>query len=187
MKNLFPYTEFFTNPEGQILVSVRGQAPKVLTECDRGFITDMLRIIENRYPKAYKRLSEIYHSSRINRCHYEYKMVRRFLACNFGEYDQCSFDVDEDGALRFEEVRCPLRGECKHEGVICKPKFHTCLTYSEIEVLRMMAEDLTSENIGRVLCVSTHTVKKHRHNMMKKTGLSTGTGLVGFFYKNIKK
>ena len=110
--------EFYNNPSGEVIVKPQGQAAFVLKETHREFISDILLYISEMYPKDYEALMELYSKSSRNRIYYEYLAVSRFVRCNFGEYDQLSTDIDMQGYFKFEEVKCPLRGECKFEGII---------------------------------------------------------------------
>lgn len=48
----------------------------------------------------------------------------------------------------------------------------------EIEVIRLMSEGLTSEEIAKKLHLSIHTVKTHRKNILRKTGLKSTPDLI---------
>lgn len=107
--------EFYNTPEGDVMMKELGRPAVVLDENNRPTIECMLSVIRDRYPKAHTRLMQIYSSSTMNRWYYEFRVVHRFIRCNFGEYDQHNLDINRDGLFVFEEVKCPLRGECEHE------------------------------------------------------------------------
>ena len=125
--------EFYNTPEGDVMMKELGRPAVVLDENNRPTIECMLSVIRDRYPKAHTRLMQIYSSSTMNRWYYEFRVVHRFIRCNFGEYDAHTPDIDADGFFHFEEVKCPLRGECRMEGVICKPKLDSKLTDRELD------------------------------------------------------
>ena len=52
------------------------------------------------------------------------------------------------------------------------------LTRREIEILRLVVEDLSNIEIGEHLHISSTTVETHRRNLMKKVGVSTAIGLM---------
>ena len=52
------------------------------------------------------------------------------------------------------------------------------LTKREIEILRLVIEDLSNIEIGEHLHISSTTVETHRRNLMKKVGVSTAIGLM---------
>ena len=97
--------EFYSTPDGEVMVKECNQAVRKLEESDRDLILSFFIAIRDRYPVAFKRLSELYSKSEKNRLHFEYKIVHRFARCNFGEYDQQNYDIDRNGSFQFEEVR----------------------------------------------------------------------------------
>ncbi|MCU0468152.1 MAG: response regulator transcription factor [Arcicella sp.] len=69
-----------------------------------------------------------------------------------------------------QEVKSP-NGKTRIEDVIP-------LTKREIEILRLVVEDLSNVEIGERLHISSTTVETHRRNLMKKVGVSTAIGLM---------
>jgi DNA-binding NarL/FixJ family response regulator len=47
------------------------------------------------------------------------------------------------------------------------------LTVREVEVTRLLSEDLSNKEIANILCLSVHTVKNHVHSILKKLGASS--------------
>lgn len=82
--------EFYNTPEGDVMMKEFGQPAVVLCENNRPTIEHMLAIIRDRYPKAHARLMKLYSASTMNRWHYEFRVVHRFIRCNFGEYSMTS-------------------------------------------------------------------------------------------------
>ena len=119
--------EFYNTPTGEVMVSEQNKPIRQLSEKDTEFIAELLDIINTRYPLAFKRLSENYIASKGNPPYFNFRIVKRFLRCNMGEFDTQQQDIDSNGHFNFEEVRCPLRGECKDECIICRPKLDTHL------------------------------------------------------------
>ena len=58
------------------------------------------------------------------------------------------------------------------------------LSERESEVLKLICESLTNEQIAEKLHISFETVKWHRNNIMSKTGCSNTAGLVIYAIKN---
>lgn len=180
--------EFYNTPEGEVMVKAPGKAARVLKENDRELISEMLAIIRDRYPGAHSALMEISSSSTMNRWFYEYKVVHRFIRCNFGEYDQYTLDINSNGRFTFEEVHCPLRGECILETVVCKPQLNTHLTEREIEVFRLIAENnMQTENIAKELNISPCTVNRHRENIKAKIRVNTVAEMVSYWHQHQMK
>ena len=161
-----------------------GESARPFRESDRDIITEMLQIIRDRYPKAHAALMDLYSKSTMNRTYYEYRVVHRFIRCNFGEYDQYRLDINHQGRFQFEEVHCPLRGECRYEGVICKPELETHLTERENEVFRLIASNRQTDDIAEELHISPCTVNRHRENIKAKIGVSCVAEMVTYWHQN---
>jgi DNA-binding NarL/FixJ family response regulator len=54
------------------------------------------------------------------------------------------------------------------------------LSPRELEILRFIAEGLTTLQIADRLCIAEHTVKTHRKNILKKTGAGNASELFQF-------
>jgi hypothetical protein len=51
------------------------------------------------------------------------------------------------------------------------------LTMKEIEIVKLIANGLTSKEIGVKLFLSPRTIEKHRHNILKKLSLPNAAQL----------
>lgn len=160
-------TEFYITPKGGIMIT-DDSGTRELREGDRDFISDMIRKIGDFYPDALARLSTIFEKNRFNIPHYEYNIVSRFIRCNWGRFDSI-IDIDQFGHFSFEEVECPLRGECCSEGIICNPKFNSKLSEREIEIMHRFYDNHTIEQIADEMYLSVETVKTHKRNAFKRT------------------
>ncbi|MCF0072291.1 response regulator transcription factor [Dyadobacter sp. CY261] len=58
------------------------------------------------------------------------------------------------------------------------------ITPREVEILRHIAEGLTSKEIGEKLFISEFTINAHRRNICRKLNIYTSVGLVNFVRKN---
>lgn len=179
--------EFYSTPDGEVMIKEYNHPVRKLEETNRDLVQTLFIIIRDRYPVAFERLSELYSKSERNRNHFEFKIIHRFARCNFGEYDQQKYDIDRHGSFQFEEVRCPLRGECQDEGVICKPQMDSKLSSRELEILALIAEGLQTVEISNELLISTATVNRHRENIKAKLCLKTLGQMVNYYLTNIKK
>ncbi len=153
--------EFYTCPDGSVNVKEQGKPLYPYGQECRQLTEELIVLIRDLYPGAFTALARLYAASERNRGLYEYRIVHRFIRCNFGEYDTLSHDVDGAGGFRFEETRCPLRGECLLEGTVCKPRLQTELTDREQEVARLLAEGLSRQEVADELGISTYTVNRH--------------------------
>lgn len=176
--------EFYSTPDGGVMIKELGKPVRELSDSDRSFIEEFLSILRNRYPEAFAKLSEIYSTSDRNVVYYEFRITKRFIKCNFGEYDQSNFDIDENGSFKFEEVKCPLRGECKYEGCICKPTLNNTLTPREMDVLRSIAAGNQTNDIADNLSISPATVNRHRENIKAKINVHSVAQMTAYFLNN---
>lgn len=179
--------EFYNTPEGDVMMKEFGQPAVVLKDTARPIIQYMLTIIRDRYPKAHARLMKIYSASTMNRWYYEFQVVHRFIRCNSGEYDQYNLDINKDGQFVFEEVKCPLRGECEHEDVICRPELDTQLTEREMDVFRLIASNCQTDKIAAELHISPCTVNRHRENIKAKIRVRNAGEMISYWYQNQMK
>ena len=176
--------EFYNTPSGDVIIAEVNKPIRVLAENDTELIESLLEIINDRWPIAYKRLAENYTKSERNVRHYNYRMVKRFLRCNCGEYDQSNYDIDCHGKFHFEEVKCPLRGECRDESIICKPEMDTKLTDREMDVFRLIVDNMQMDEIANELSISIPTVNRHRENIKAKLGLRSVKEMITYWFQN---
>lgn len=146
-------------------------------------LSNMLTRIRECYPEAYKALQECYKDSAPNKIYYRYVMVKRFLKCNFGQLDSTSYDI-EDEKMNFERVDCPLRLECKYDGIICSPLFKTSLSSQEIKVGKLWYRGLTKEEIAGMLYISPETANNHVRNIYHKLGVHDKAEFVKYVNQN---
>ena len=81
----------------------RNGVSKPLTPSNHEEVEWMLKQMRYLFPEATERLEEWAEDSKPNKRFYEYRMVDRFIRCNFGEADFLYSDV-ENGMFHFEEV-----------------------------------------------------------------------------------
>jgi DNA-binding CsgD family transcriptional regulator len=58
------------------------------------------------------------------------------------------------------------------------------LTPREVEILKLLTQELTSAQIALRLSISEYTVESHRKNLLKKTKTKSIVGLVTFALRN---
>lgn len=174
--------EFYTCDDRIYCLS--GSKSEEVTEKDAELIDELLSRIENFYPQAFKALQENYVRSSINQPYFKFLMARRFLKCNFGDLDTTRNDVDQEGVFNFEKVSCPMRGECKLEGIVCQPKFNSKLSEAEMRVMRIYYHDKNIERIADALYLSGHTVKNHIKAAYAKLGVHTRGEFITYASKN---
>lgn len=161
--------EFFGDANGGVMISDDQGVRHYLQE-EKGITDEMFGIIEENYPQAFKALSAEYKRSRANVPYFKYLIVHRFIRCNFSKLD-CHLDIDEFGRFTFEDVGCPLAGECRLYKVVCNPERDTNLTARQKEVMKLYCQGMTAEEIGDQLYISTETVKTTKRNAFEKAGV----------------
>ncbi|MFT6808510.1 MAG: DNA-binding NarL/FixJ family response regulator [Saprospiraceae bacterium] len=57
------------------------------------------------------------------------------------------------------------------------------LTKKELEIIKLLSEELSSSEIGALLFISTGTVETHRHNILRKLEMKSTIGVVKFAMK----
>ncbi len=175
--------EFFTSPDGTVsyvaddlVIRTYTQSCTVITD----FVVDA---ILDRYPSAYAALSELYRKHERNRRFFRYRIAHRFIRCNFGEFDTLRHDISGD-SVNVEEVRCPLRGECQFEGVICRPRVRSCLTAREVEVVKGLAGGMRREELAVDLGIAISTLFKHIAHIKAKLRLENAAQIVKYYHEN---
>lgn len=175
--------EFYMTPKGEVMLREEGKPEHQLKEQDYEFISAFLGVLEEFYPKAYDKLMEEYAKNELNRTYRDFLAVRRFIKCNMGNYDN-TLDLDESWNFNFEFIKCPLRGECRGEGVICSPKFDSKLSDRQIDVMRMCYEGKADEEIAENLFITLDTVKNHRKNSFRKLDIHSMSEFMRYALKN---
>lgn len=165
---------------GQTCVRGEDGSGKPLTPADREAIEFMIERIKRFFPEAFDRLCEWASSSAMNKPYFEYRMVDRFIRCNFGEADFLYADV-EDNMFHFEEVKCPLRGICKDEGVICKPKANLGLPAEEQRVVSLYSKGYLPGEIAEQLGKAEKTCKEQIRSACKRLKLPHARWLIRLF------
>lgn len=173
--------EFYNTPDGSVCCKPEGKPMFVLDDSCRKLIEEMVITIRELYPDAFKALSEMYSASEPNRFYYEYRIVHQFIRCNFGEYDALHSDIDAMGGLHIEEVKCPLRGECRLEGLICKPRLQTTLSQREREVALLLGKGYDKLEVANELQISVYTVSRHIANIKARLHFKHTNQIISHF------
>lgn len=165
--------------DGSIRYRIDG-VERVLTQKERDIIEFMLDYLDNFFPDTLKALDDECSSSKANKRYFDFRRVDLFLRCNFSENDTLNFDINH-GIIHFEDVKCPRRGICKHEGVICKPHFRVPVSKEEGKVAVMYSKGLSTDEIARILSKSVKTVKNQLDSARKRLRLDRTRDLIKIF------
>lgn len=176
--------EFYSTPSGEVIIKENDLQERTLEETDYELIDKILSIINEFYPEAYGKLMSVYDKSSLRPKYRNFLAVRRFIKCNFGNYDKRP-DIDGDWRLNFEFVSCPLRGgDCSCENKICIPKFNSNLSERQLDVMRMCYDNKDDEEIAEALFISPETAKNHRKNSFKKLGIHSMSEFIRYANNN---
>lgn len=155
-----------------------------VTEKSNELIEVILEKVENFYPEAHDALKEWYKRSMLNLPYAKFLMAQRFIKCNFGELDTTEDDISQEGTFNFERVKCPMRGECKFEGIVCNPLFNSRLSKAELRVMELYYRNEKIEKIADALYLSGHTVKNHIKSAFAKLGIHSQGEFISYANKN---
>lgn len=164
--------EFRVSPDGIVYYKEGKGEEKRLTRFCTAICVEMMAIIHDRFPGAWSRLKLLYKpksNSKADQDKAMFSLIERFIRCNFGEHDLLTPDIEKD-IVHFEEVRCPLRGMCPDENIICKPQSLIRLTPAEKEVAKLYLRGDTFEMIASKLGKSPSTVKQQLWRLKNKIG-----------------
>ena len=94
------------------------------------------------------------------------------------------YAVQEQGYYFDDEVSKKQIFRLVNEGGI-EPEFKSeKLSDREIDILELICEEKTNNQIADLLCISVRTVEVHRLNLLRKTGAKNVAGLVIYAIKN---
>lgn len=114
-----------------------------------------------------KALMQMHPGSRLRR-------IEQFAICRFGGLDR-NPDV-KDGVLGEGDYwDCPIRDQCKHNGILCKaPSYNGKeLTPIDIEIMKSLSTTKTNEVIAEEIGVPYGSVHKLKKKLYKKLNVQT--------------
>lgn len=173
--------EFYNSPDGSVNIKPFGKPMFVYDESCKKITQEMIVLIRDLYPAAFTALAELYSKSERNKDFFEFRIVHRFIRCNFGEYDALTYDINSVGEFNMEDVRCPLRGECLFEGLICRSPMNTELSPRESEVAHLLAKGYSRQEVADELEISIYTVTRHITNIKARLHLKNTNQIISKF------
>lgn len=175
--------EFFT-VDDKAYVMYQDSMIEEVTEKSKELIEEILDRVQNFYPEAHAALKEWYRKNSLNVPYTRSLMAQRFIKCNFGELDTTEDDVKRDGTFCFEKVSCPMRGECRYDGVVCRPMFNSRLSKAELRVMELYYRNTKIEKIADKLYLSGHTVRNHIRAAFSKLGVHSQAEFITYANRN---
>ena len=95
------------------------------------------------------------------------EQILQHAICMYGDFNT-KVDITPDGISNPEYWDCGQRGSCPYEGTRCLLPSgpNGTLTPREIEVIKLIAQDLADKQIAEKLAICENTVHKHRDNRL---------------------
>ena len=102
------------------------------------------------------------------------KRLKQFVSCRFGGLD-FQADVKEGKLQEGEFWDCSKRGNCVHEGVLCKLPFfkNNVLTPKDIQLMKLIATNKTNEAIADEMNLPMGSFHKCKWQLYKKLEAQT--------------
>lgn len=178
INRLLSEVEFFAY-EHEVWYRLPDGTTNKLRESDSELTSAICELLEEFYPKAFSSLCDEYKNCKLNISYFRFRIVSRFVKCNFASLDNVP-DMTNGLFSNFEYVSCPLRGECRHECVICRPEFNHKLSGAEMRVMSLWYSGSSEDTIASRLCLSPHTIHNHIRNSYFKLGVHSRAAFVKF-------
>jgi len=107
--------------------------------------------------------------------------LQKYLACRYGNFDTIP-DFAPNGIINTDYYKCGNRGACKFEGKLCDKirVKNGYLTPQEIQVIKLVAEDLCDKEVANKLDISPNTVSTHIQNILEKLDVHSRVGICRF-------
>lgn len=105
----------------------------------------------------------------------QWKRLEQFVTCRFGGID-FQGDITPEGNLQDGEYwPCPLRGNCSHEGKLCKLPIVNGqrLTTQEVQLMQLSTTDKTNEVIAEEMEMAPGSFHKAKALLHKLLGVQT--------------
>jgi two-component system nitrate/nitrite response regulator NarL len=105
--------------------------------------------------------------------------VSGYILKNTGgeELDNAIRVIHEGGEFFGEEITKEILHGMRHRST-APEEVH--FSKREVEILKLLSEELTSQEIADKLFISFHTVESHRKNMLMKAGVKNTAGLIRY-------
>lgn len=106
--------------------------------------------------------------------------LRQYVFCRFGDFDKKP-DIDEQGNTIHEYWDCGQR-PCPADGILCKPPDVPGgrLTPTDLDIMRLIAEDIPSKQIADRRGTSLHTINTQCKKLAQKIGCYSQKGIASF-------
>lgn len=109
--------------------------------------------------------------------------LRQFVLCRFSSFDLVA-DVTEGGHMHPEHTICDKRGRCPYEGILCTRVPAIVLSTRELEVVRLLPEDISYKMIADRLDITVNTVRTHIQNIQNKIGVHSNRAILQWAHEH---
>jgi DNA-binding CsgD family transcriptional regulator len=152
--------EFFTADQGLLMVITDGKMFP-FTDSPLEILDQLSDQLEND-PEAMMALDKFGITDPVER-------LQQFAICRYGDYDLRT-DISCEGIGCTEYVDCGQRGNCASEGKLCPgiKVNNQYITAREIDVIRMVSQDLPDKLVADRLGITTSTARVHIQNILQK-------------------
>lgn len=144
---------------------------------------EVCKIAKLHYPDTKVLLLSMYHNTQVVREALKAE-ADGYILKNTGKAELlAALEKITDGGTYFSQDIIPILSQLVRRSGMDIQKEHG-LTEREKEILILIVQELTSEEIAGKLFISKKTVEKHRANILEKTGRKSTIGLVKYAFEN---
>ncbi len=157
----------------------------ILTDVSMPLLTgiDLCKAIKNKYPKIKVLIISMFNNTTVVKESVLAEADGYLLKTSGKEqFFTAIHRLIEDGTYYDEKIIPIIYNQFTKEKELEVTK--AVLTDREIDVLKLIAQELTSNEIAERLFISKKTVDNHRHNILEKTNSKSTVGLLKFAIKN---
>ena len=145
--------------------------------------TELVRTVKEKYPDL-KVLVLSMHNNRETVGEILMSEAEGYILKNTGKKEllKALDRITEGSTFYSKEVMSIMLEKVQKEKKISEETQH--LTERELEILRLIVQEFSSEEIAGQLFISRRTVDTHRKHILKKTASKTIVGLIKFAFRN---
>ncbi len=175
----------FLSPEKAMSFLDANEVDVILTDLDMPIMSgeDVLLFVKSKFPRTKVLVLSM---------HNEKTLIKHLIDLGADGYVSKSASKDEIlmavtsvcGDVKFfsNDVLKSLMAETREVKNTIHPALKE-LTTREVDVIKLIAEGLSSKEIGERLCISPRTAETHRSNVMKKINCTGVAGIVRFAFE----
>ncbi len=144
---------------------------------------EVCRMAKMHYPEIKVLLLSMYHNPSVIKEALKAEADGYILKNTGKEELRAALEKITDGGTYFSQDIMPILSQLVRKSAMTKQNAHQ-LTEREKEILTLIVQELTSEEIAGKLFISKKTVEKHRANLLEKTSCKSTIGLVKYAFEH---